>query len=132
VITLIDCVFAHDHQVGLAVRCLEPGHRLHRAHVREEQELLAQAHIRGGVTLPDRRRGGSLECDAARANGVHDGRGKRVTVFLEGDGADLHRHPLDLGPRCIHHAARGIDDFGTDSISRQQDDPVPAHGFLSG
>ena len=122
-------VLADDDDIDAGVARLDALHRADRTHRGVEVERLAKQHIDRAEPRPDGSRAWALERDAVLADEVERGLRKQLLLARLDRGLACVRHrPAQVGARGIEHAARRIGDFGTNSITGDQNN-IGWHGF---
>ncbi len=81
---------------------------------------LSQGDIDAGESLAHRRGHRSFERDAVCFKRIHQRFGNRRAMFLERLGTGEMRFPLRIDAGCFDDRQRGLGDFRTDAIARNQ------------
>ncbi len=112
-------ILAHDHQVDV-VEASAGNQRTRRAQVREQLELLPQAHVGGSVTAARRRLERTLQGEPSPLDAL-DGLGRQGIArgFDGAEACDL-RVPFERRTERLEDRERRLDDFGTDPVARDQ------------
>ena len=112
-------VLAENHHVDFDVGEArgDAGQRVHRAHVGVEIEALAQGDVDAGEAASDGRGDGAFEADAGAVEAIEDAFRERLAGLENECGVELGDFPIDGDAGGIDGAARGLRDFGTDTIA---------------
>src|ERR1019366_792380 len=113
-------IFAHHDQVHARVAGGNVREVANGPEVGEEFEALAQLDVDAGEAAADGRGHGTLQSDAGALNGFAEFFGNVLVVLLKGFGAGGEAFPFEFDAGGFEHANRGLNDFGADSVARDE------------
>ena len=112
-------VLAHHQQVDV-VEAAAGNDGARRAHVGEELELLAQAHVGAAVAAARGRLQRALERQARLADRIERGLGQRVAGGLHAAEAGDLGIPLEGRAQGVERGQGGVHDLGADAVAGDQ------------
>ena len=111
-------VFPHQHEIDVFVAA--GNQRARRPHVGVQMKLLAQAHIRRAVAAARRSRQWPFQGEPGPPDALQRGLRQGVAVRFHAGHSGLLHVPLERRSRGVEHRDRGVDDFRTDPVARNQ------------
>ncbi len=109
-------VFADEDEVDV-LEASAGDDALHRAHVGEQAEFFAQAHVDGAKAAADGGGEGAFEGEAGAADGGEQLGRQGVAVFLDGGHAAVVALPGEGGAGGFQDLDHRGDDFGADAVA---------------
>ena len=114
-------VLAHDDQVDVAEARAVARLRQAGAHAGVQVEVLTQGNIDAAEARADRRGDGALDGNLGLGDRIEDVLGQRRAKLVHDTGTGLLDIPVNLDAGGLDHAAHGLRDLGTDTVTGNQD-----------